>query len=476
MLLITSICYHLRALVFDTQELWGFVNMRGTLGPLFLERCQWNPISVVPYFMEGDTKGTARLYACLNYWRNMPISHLTRVELIEFCGTSDNFAAVSWIFNYHMPNLETLTLASGSLTVGAILSVDEDPEVWSVNPNTQRTLKDVHLQQIFIPWASNVFYGLSTLYLDYREFDSEVALIPMDAFLEVLSHCPHLEKCSLYFAIPECQSRGLLQDTRPTRTISLPLLEELTLYDETINIAYLLRHLSLPTTTKTLLKVNAPPDELEDLLSTLFPPGSNPALDSPPWITMEHESLNASYPALVIGHTTIRYLDEWGPVLEPNDITHTTFTLPLLEAVNRAGPSVRVLKIYPGCDLAIQPAVWKAVLENLPNLEELAFMAWETVDCQWPAFWNLLGQVGENGLVCPNLRSLRIISRQGIPPGCVTGLAARWKSERPLDVFHLRAHCERLLAQHTIEYLRPFVGRLVLEVVEDTQVVSPAHL
>ena len=449
--------------------------MRGNLGPLFLERCQWNPISVVPYFMEGDAKGTAKLYACLNYWRNMSISHLTRVELVEFCGTSENFAAVSWIFNYHMPNLETLTLASGSLTVGAILSVEEDMEVWSINPSTRRTLKDVHLQQIFIPWASNVFYGLSTLYLDYRGIEPEVALVPMDAFLEILSHSPHLEKCSLYFAIPECYSSELLQDTRPTRIINLPLLEELTLYDETLNVAYFLRHLCFPTATKILLKVNAPADELEGLLSTLFPPGSSPALDSPSRISLEHDPGNASYPALVIGHTTIRYLDEWGPVLEPNDITHTTFTLPLLEAVNRAGPSVRILKIYPGCDLAVQPAVWKAVLEKLPNLEVLSFMAWETVDCQWPAFWNLLGQVGENGLICPNLRTLRIISRQGIPPGSLTCLAARWKLERPLDVFHLRVYCERSLAQHAVEYLRPFVGRLVFEVVEDTQIVSPVY-
>ena len=221
--------------------------------------------------------------------------------------------------------------------------------------------------------------------------------------------------------------------------------------------------------------MNAPPDELEDLLSTLFPPGSNAALDSPSRIDLQFVPSNAPYPMLVIGNTTIRYLDDWGPVLEPNDITHTTFTLPLLEAVNRAGPSVRILKIDPGCDLAIRPAVWKAVLENLPNLEELIYMAWEDVDCQWPAFWNLLGQVGENGLICPNLRSLRIISRQGIPPGCVTGLAARWKLERPLDMFHIRVHCERSLAKQTIQYLSPFVGLLVFEVIEDTQVVSLAY-
>jgi len=473
LMLITSICYHLRALVFGTPELWGFVSMRGAHGPLFLERCQWNPISVVPFFYEADPKGTAKLYACLNYWRSMPIFHLTRVELIEFCGTGENFAAVSWIFNYHMPNLETLTVASGTLTVGTILSVEEDLEVWSINPSTRRTLKDVHLQRIFIPWVSNVFYGLSTLHLDYRGFDPDVVLLPMEAFLEVLSHSPYLEKCSLYFAIPECHSNGLLQDARPTQIINLPL-KELTLYDETLNIAYLLRHLCLPSTTKTLLKVNAPPDELEGLLSTLFPPGSSASLDSPSRIALEYEHLNEANPALVVGNTTIQYLDEWGPALEPNDIIHTTFTLPLLEAVNRAGPSVRILKIYSGCELAMQPSVWKAVLENLPNLETLAFMAWETVDCQWPAFWNLLGQVGENGLICPNLQSLRIVSRQGIPPGSLTCLAARWKLERPLEVFHLRVFCERSLAQHAVEYLRPFVGQLIFEVVENTQIVSIA--
>ena len=446
-LLITSICSHLRALVFDTPELWGFVSMRGTLGPLSLERCQWNPVSVVPFFWEGDSKGTARIYACLNYWKSMPVSHLTRVELVEFSGTYENFEAVSWIFNFHMPDLETLRLASGSLTTGEIILLDEeDPEVWIINPSTQHTVQEVHLQQIFIPWTSNVFYGLSTLFLDYRGFDPEDCLIPMDAFLEVFSHSPRLEKCTVYFAIPQCNSRGFLQDSKPTRTINLLHLKNLTLFDETLNLAYLLRHLSFPTTTKTLLKADTPPDQLEDLLSTLIPRWSNIEFDTPNQISFECKSHRPDRPVLVIGHTTIEYLDEWGPVLEPDDITHTTFALPLLEAVHRGGSSVRILKIHIGVELTMQPAVWKVVL---------------------------LGQTGENGLICPNLRHLLITDDQGIPQGSLACLAARWKLERPLDVFHLRVgNCERSLAEHTIEYLRPSVSQLILEIYEGAQFVS----
>ena len=59
--LVTSICYYLRTLVFGTPELWGFVSMRGSPGPLFLQRCHGNPISVVPFFMEGDLEGNARI-------------------------------------------------------------------------------------------------------------------------------------------------------------------------------------------------------------------------------------------------------------------------------------------------------------------------------------------------------------------------------------------------------------------------------
>ena len=470
--LITSICYYLRTLVFGTPELWGFINMRGPLGPLFLERCQWNPISVVPYFMEGDPQSNARIHTCLNYWKSIPNLHLTRVELLEFCGTREDFAALSWIFNYHMPNLETLTLASGTL-VKEVAHLEEAAETWNINPSTHRTLKDVHLQQIFVPWASNIFYGLSALYLDYRGFIPGAVSIPMDAFLQVLSRSPRLKKCCLCFAIPLCHSQELLQDTRPTQTIDFPLLEELTLFDKTLNVAYLLRHLRYPTTTKTLLKVDTPPDRLEGLLSTLFPPNSNPVFDSAPQVALQRTHMELR-PALVIGHTTIQYLDQWGGMLVgPNDIMHTTFTLPLAEVVHRAGPSVRFLKIRLDCGLVVQPTVWKDILESLPNLEELSYMQWEAGDLQWSAFWNALCQTGENGLICQSLRSLRVVNMQGIPPDAVGCLAARWKLERPLDIFQLRVgNCERSLAKHTIAYLRPFVGQLVFEIIEERQVVS----
>jgi len=450
--------------------------MSRPLGPLFLQRCQGNPISVVPYFMEGDPEGNARMLACLNYWRNMPNLHLTRVELIEFCGSFGDFLAVSWIFNYHMPNLETLTLASGPMVTEIIQDIEEDADTWNVNPATQRTLKDVSLQQIFVPWESNIFYGLSTLHLDYRGFIPGATSIPMDAFLEVLSHSPRLEKCSLYSAIPQCYSKELLPDTRPTRTINFPLLEELTLFDNTFNVAYLLRYLLFPTTTKVLLKVATTPDQLEGLLSTLLPPNSTHAFDGAPQIALQHKSHMEFRPALEIGRTTIQYLNEWdGMLIGPDDITHTTFTLPLVEAVHRTGPSIRLLKIRVNCGLVIPPAVWRDILEHLPNLEELTYIPGGIdVDNQWPDFWNLLCQTGENGSICPHLRTLRIVNIQGVPPDTAGCLVERWKLGRPLDMFHLRVrNCERSVAQQIVTCLRPFVGQLVFEVIEGThEVVS----
>ncbi|KAF9646633.1 hypothetical protein BDM02DRAFT_2989356 [Thelephora ganbajun] len=428
MQLIISICHHLRVIVFGTPELWGFITMSKSIAPLFLERCQGNPISVVPFFMEGKLEGNGKILNCLNYWKNMPNLHLTRVELIEFCGTYEEFTAVSWIFNYHMPNLETLTLASGTIVTGR-LDLDEDVEVWNVSPNTRCTLKDVYLQQIFIPWWSNIFYGLSTLHLDYRGFIPGAASIPMDPFLEVLSHSPRLEKCFLSFVIPQCHSKEVLRDIRPTRIIELPLLDELTLFDKTLS-------------------------ELEDPLSTLFPHNS-PTIDTASRIALQHKPATVFRPALEIGRTTIQYLDEWAELIDPNDITHTTFTLPLVEAVHRTGPSVWYLTIRLYCGLIVQPSVWKDILEHLPNLEVLAYVPGEIEDHHWSAFWNLLCQMGENGLI-----------------SC---LVARWKLGRPLDVFQLRVwNCERSLAQQIIACLSPFVGQLIFEVVEERQVVRLA--
>ena len=449
--------------------------MRKPLGPLFLQRCQGNPISVVPYFTEADSRTNTRILTCLNYWKNMPNLHLTRVELIEFCGIHEDFVAVSWIFNYHMPNLETLTLASGTLVEGIILDLEEDAEVWSINPNTQRTLKDVYLQQIFVPWWSNVFYGLSTLHLDYRGFIPDAVSIPMDIFLEVLSHSPRLEKCSLYFAIPQCYSRELLQNTGVVRRVNLPLLEELTLFDETLNLAYLLRHLFFSTTVKTLLKMDAPPDQLDDLLFTLFPHRS-PLIDHTTRLALQHNPTCELRPALEVGGTTIRYLNrrDEPPIAEPDNIMHTISTLPLMEAAHRLGPQIRSLRIHLECGLVIQPGVWKVLLELLPNLEELTYAPGGHGEHQWPIFWNLLCQTRENGLICRSLRTLRIINVQGIPSDPVGCLAVRRELGSQLNVFQLRVgNCERLLVQQIIPHLRHFVVQPIVEVIEDGRVVSP---
>jgi hypothetical protein len=165
-------------------------------------------------------------------------------------------------------------------------------EVWNVNPSTRRTLKNVVLQRIFVPWGSNIFYGLSTLNLDYRGFIPGATSIPMDeSFLEVLSHSPRLEKCYLCLAIPRCHSEELLRDTRPTRTVNLPLLEELSLVDSTLNVAHLLRHLHVPATTKTMLRVDTPPDQLDGLLPISFPPDP-PTADHATRIVLQPNSLS----------------------------------------------------------------------------------------------------------------------------------------------------------------------------------------
>ena len=450
--------------------------MRRSLSPLFLERCEGNPISVVPYFMENHPEGNETVMHCLNYWaglRTVQNIHLTRLELIEFCGSFMEFLALRWIFVYPMPKLETLTLASGALVTRDVFPIESGADLWDIVPITQRTLKNVHLQQVFVPWTSNIFYGLSTLHLDYRKFDPVKSLLPMDAFLEVLSRSPLLERCSLYFALPQCYDEEFIRNLRPTRTITFAFLEELALFDKTLNVAYLLRHVSYPPEAKVLLKVDAPPNELEGLLSILCPPDSH-VFNTPSRISLHGASPTDLTPSLEIGSTVIQYLDEWAEDLNLNDITQTTFTLPLVEAIHRAGPSIRHLKIRLNCELVVQPAVWKDILEHLPNLESLSYAPGEDVVHDWPGFWDVLCQTGENGLICPSLLTLRVVTMTGAPtPDVVACVGARWRFERPLGVFQLRVgNFERSLAPQTIASLRPFVGQLILEVIERDKVVS----
>ena len=64
---------------------------------------------------------------------------------------------------------------------------EEEREVWDTSPITRRTLKNIRLQQVFVPWTSDIFYGLSSLHLDYRGFIPNTISIQMGEFLEVLS-------------------------------------------------------------------------------------------------------------------------------------------------------------------------------------------------------------------------------------------------------------------------------------------------
>jgi hypothetical protein len=140
-----------------------------------------------------------------------------------------------------------------------------------------------------------------------------------------------------------------------------------------------------------------------------------------------------------------------------------------LEAVRRAGPEVRFLKIRLDCGL-MQPVVWKEILEHLPNLEELVYMPGKMATISGQRF-GLLRQTGENGLICQSIRTLRIVDLQGILPDPVGCLAARLKLGRPLDVFQFRI-CERPLARHFIPYPRPFVAQFIFEIIEKRRVVS----
>ena len=61
-----------------------------------------------------------------------------------------------------------------------------------------------------------------------------------------------------------------------------------------------------------------------------------------------------------------RYSNNWDG-LKTNHTAHMTFPLPLLEAVHRTGPEVRLLKIPLDCRFETRTAVWKGILEHLPD-------------------------------------------------------------------------------------------------------------
>jgi hypothetical protein len=191
-------------------------------------------------------------------------------------------------------------------------------------------------------------------------------------------------------------------------------------------------------------------------LSTLFPPNSF-SIDGATRIAFNQSLGHQRRPALKIGCTYIRYLKERGEfVVAPDNPAQMTFALPLVEAVHRVGQNIRPLTVWLDCGLVMRPEVWRDLLDHLP-------------------FWSLLCRVGGEGLICPSPKTLWIDSMQGIPSDLVPCLSLRCELGRPLDAFRLVVKCcGRSDAQQAIARLRPLVGQLTFEVIENGRIVSLA--
>ena len=155
---------------------------------------------------------------------------------------------------------------------------------------------------MFIPWETCLTSRLVDLGLDYSQMMEEVT-IPMSSFVELLALCTRLEWLRLSYAGPDTQDEDLAHNyiANPVHLTNLRVFE---IYDDALNIAYIMNNLKLPNTTR--VHVEPAIDWPKQLVKFTLPRRTRISPDEGLiWWSAGQESTLSMGPINVIYHTDV---------------------------------------------------------------------------------------------------------------------------------------------------------------------------
>ena len=336
----------------------------------------------------------SRATVALCYWYRIPTRSVESLEVFRFYGTHSDFQTLAWIFAGSLLRFHTLTVVSGRIQYD---SVPETTETWKIAARFPAGLRSIKPKYVFVPWETCLTGHLIDLDPDYSQTAEEVP-IPMSSFMELLALCTRLETLRLNYAGPETQDENLAHfpGVNPVHLTNLRIFE---IFDDPLNIAYIMNNLKLPDTTR--IRVEPSIGWPEQLVNFTFPSETrvSPTDGLIEWNVGQGSSLS-------IGTTEFIYHVDVDDE-EFMEAFRLTFHSPFLEFVEFSTDALTALEL--DFDLEFEPdqEVWFAVLAVLPALRRLSCISKCIISHHFaPRFFTELGRGSHGGIHCPRIREL----------------------------------------------------------------------
>jgi hypothetical protein len=388
------ICHRIWSILKDSPKFWGRVEFGHPDSQTFIARCQGRPTCL--WIRCGPSEGrNRRINAALYRWRTIPTFSVETLEEFRFYGTQGDFDKFAWVFTKPLPRLNTLVVASGRIQFDL---VQEITETWTIVAQFPAGLRSVILKQVSIPWTTCLTAHLVNLDLDYSQ--TEELPITMSSFVELLALCVRLETLRLNCAGPETQDENLAH-VRSNDPVYLTNLRVFEIFDDALNIAYIMNHLKLPDTAR--IRVEPSIDWPEQLVNFTLPRETriSPIEGLIKWNAGRESTLS-------MGATKFVYQTD-AQDAEFMETFRVTFHFPFVEFAEFSTCALTVLEF--SFDLEFEPdqEVWSTVLAALPALRRLSCTSRSTTSRHFaPKFFAELGIGRLGSFHCPKLEELNL--------------------------------------------------------------------
>ena len=387
------ICHYVWSILKDTQKFWGHVDFNHHDSVISLLRCRGRPTRVWVRYGPSEARNSWT-NTTLHNWHLSSTRSVESLEEFRFFGTSGDFDGYKWIFADPLPRLHTLTVVSGRIQYSW---VPETIETWSLSGRFLAGLRSITLKQVLIPWETCLTSHLVDLNLDYSQ-TTEGVPITMSTFVELLSLCTSLETLRLCCAGPDTQDEGVahVPSNNPAHLISLRLFE---IFDDALNIAYIMNNLKLPDTASIHIEPSI--DWPEQLVNSALPRATRiaPTEGLIRWDAGQESTVS-------MGNTEFTYQMD----IDDEDFMQAfraTFNNPFVQLTQLSTSAITTLEL--DFDLEFEPgqAVWFAVLAALPALKRLSCTSRGPMSHYFaPKFFSELGVATAGGVHCPQLQEL----------------------------------------------------------------------
>jgi hypothetical protein len=394
---LTAICHRIRDVLVYSPSPWRIINADSTpLAKLFLERCNFDPHAL--FVMDRLSTPSPRGRDKTRFWEGLEGRTFDSLRFFMFRGLKEEFEHRVFDLFRRTPNLSTLEIETRT-------TMNWDLE-WTLRDQPLPHLTMLRLSQVSINWDAPILRNLTRLNLNFIRIPSPKQFTSVKMFLSVLENCPDLEMLHLASAGPDPESGA--QDN--SKVVQLHKLQELSLtFNEGHIIACILSHVWFPASTKVQVEATCDHGPYATLSRIL--PSSDAAifqhLQKTTIVSIEFflYSFELAIDLLLLdlrpGYYDLE--DEHQPDLE----SVPQFISKVVEIIG--GDAVTALHLRFDLPYDIPRGVWKELLHDFPHLQVISYNAvveW-SAGCVDP-FCSVFAEPFEGGLVCPELRNLKV--------------------------------------------------------------------